>query len=80
MISHEARYEGGKIIVRSLTGDEVTLSCTPDQYTKGVEAYKRGALMQNAFPTLLPYEREFLISGYTKAAWDKLFSDVEEEE
>lgn len=32
-------------------------------------------LIQNAFPTLNPDEREFLITGTTTTEWDDLFGD-----
>jgi len=34
-----------------------------------------GALVQEAFPDLTKDEREFIISGITKAEWDELFGE-----
>lgn len=35
----------------------------------------KGKFIQDAFPTLTADEREFLMSGITKAEWDEMFSD-----
>lgn len=40
---------------------------------KGVIAYTKGELIQDAFPELNSYEREFLLSGYSKEAWERIF-------
>jgi hypothetical protein len=52
---------------------EMIFNCTPSQYLLGLDAYKGGALMQNAFPFLSPDEREFLISGTTPEEWATMF-------
>lgn len=36
-------------------------------------AWQRGELIQNAMPNLSADEREFMISGCTKADWNQLF-------
>lgn len=78
MIQHTARRgpEGKHTIIvtaQTIFGvKEMELKCTPMQYVLGAEEYKKGALMQNAFPFLSAEEREFLISGTTPEEWDKI--------
>jgi hypothetical protein len=38
-------------------------------------AWKGGMLIQNAFPTLSPVQREFLMSGMSEAEQDEFFGD-----
>lgn len=45
-----------------------------------LEAWRNGALVQNAFPNLSPSDREFLMTGMTDEEWDKAFAEVEEPE
>tara|TARA_B100001093_G_C26363081_1_gene815385 strand:+ start:453 stop:668 length:216 start_codon:yes stop_codon:yes gene_type:complete len=47
------------------------LDVTVDQFV----AWEKGALIQDAFPNLNMYEREFIISGITKDEWDAKFGD-----
>lgn len=54
------------------------LNCTPAQYKQGIEAYKNGALLQDAFPFLSDGEREFLKSGITPEEWDAMFPEEED--
>lgn len=42
---------------------------------KGIEKYNSGELIQNAFPEMSEDHREFLISGVSGKAFDKLFAD-----
>lgn len=44
-----------------------------------LEAYERGALLQNAFPHLSPGDREFIKSGITDAEWKAVFGDGKED-
>ena len=45
----------------------------------GLEAYHKGALIQEAFPDLSKQDREFLVSGYSAEGWNQLFPPEEEE-
>lgn len=38
----------------------------------GTQAYRSGALIQNAFPTLTPSQREFFATGICDKCWDSL--------
>lgn len=42
--------------------------------------YKRGFLLQDAFPHLSAGQREFIKTGITDAEWDEAFKEDEEEE
>lgn len=44
---------------------------------EGVEAYRAGAFVQDAFPTLTRDEREVIITGTHPECWDKLFGEDE---
>lgn len=46
----------------------------------GFDAYRAGALVQDAFPRLSADEREMLISGICPECWDAQFSEPEDEE
>ena len=49
---------------------------TPDQWI----AYSSGELkIQDAFPHLKPWEREFIMSGITEDEWNELFPPDEED-
>ena len=47
------------------------LDVTKDQFV----AWEKGALIQDAFPNLNMYEREFLKTGITPDEWDAKFGD-----
>jgi hypothetical protein len=50
---------------------------------EGLYRYRRGALIQDAFPEMPKEDREFLVSGFTPEAWAQMFplgSDDEEDE
>jgi hypothetical protein len=47
---------------------------------KGEDLYKyrKGALIQEAFPTLSPSDREFLLTGVSPKGWKELYFEEEE--
>lgn len=47
----------------------LSLPITQDQ----IEAYNKGALIQDAFPNLTADQREFLMTGATPEEWDAAF-------
>jgi hypothetical protein len=51
----------------------IELPLTAEQFEAAFVRWKKGELVQNAFPTLTPDQREFLMTGYTKEDWDKMF-------
>lgn len=59
----------------TLTGNvsSMELDITIDQ----IAQWQGGKLIQNVFPNLSMDEREFLMSGITKAEWDDAFGDEE---
>jgi hypothetical protein len=65
-------------IVRTspITGKQNTreIPISVETYALGMQAWKKGALIQNAFPTLSPADREFILSGITPEEWDNMFS------
>ena len=56
------------------TGVERTLDIdvTKEQLA---DYYENGTLLQVAFPTLSPSDREFIKTGITDAEWTKVFKD-----
>ena len=56
-----------------LSGLENTmvLDITFEQY----DAWRGGALIQDAMPNLTPDEREFLMTGITSEEWDKEYKE-----
>lgn len=63
-----------------MTGKEhsVELPMTAAEYKRAMEAYNRGALIQNAFPALNASQREFLMTGITDEEWKTLEKEEEE--
>ena len=57
-----------------ITGKERTLDIdvTKEQLA---DYYENGRLLQVAFPTLSPSDREFIKTGITDAEWTKVFKD-----
>ena len=56
----------------AVKGNAMTLNCNQDQFDDGLLKYKRGALIQDAFPFLNADEREFLQSGLLPDEFEKL--------
>ena len=42
-------------------------------------AYRRGAMIQDAMPSVKAEDREFLMSGYSPEGWKEIFSNEEDE-
>jgi propanediol dehydratase small subunit len=65
-----------EITRKSLLSDTVTtrdLDITPEQ----IAVWRAGALLEEAFPQLTPYEREFWLTGITPQEYhDALDGDV----
>ena len=57
-----------------LTGKTVSVKVPAE----GLFAYRQGAYIQDAFPSLSKDDREFLISGMSKEAWDATFAEDDE--
>lgn len=51
-----------------------------ESYLMGVEAVKRGAMIQDAFHTLSHTDREFLMTGLTPVNWYEIFKGSAEAE
>lgn len=54
---------------------EHELNISPDLWIVGIDKYQTGATMQDAFPTMSPSDREFLISGFTPTEWNAIFME-----
>lgn len=57
------------------TGKSMVFNCSIDSFRIGLQLYRNGMLIQNAFPFLSDDEREFLISGLLPAEFDGLFKE-----
>lgn len=65
------------VLIVTKTGKQMAIYCTAKQYTDGLAAYKKGALLQSAFSFLEDDEREFLQSGLLPDEFKKLFGEPE---
>ena len=45
---------------------------------RGLESWRSGDLIQDAFPFLDAERREFIMTGMTPAMWDEMFPDPNE--
>ena len=77
------RYNRGMIeITRAsiLDGVERTIEIplTATQYEVALYDWENGALIQDAFPTLTPGQREFIKSGITEEQWTETFADYDD--
>ena len=66
--------------VSPITGNlnEVEIPMSIEDYALAMRAWKKGALIQDAFPTLPAPIREFVMSGITPAEWDDMFGRDDE--
>lgn len=76
-------------LVRGYGGPKLTIDiflfcskCGELQVIKNIDYYGYlawigGAMIQNALPSLLPDDRELLISGFCNKCWDETFKDDE---
>lgn len=80
MVAHTAAPQGDNetLIVIPALGKRMVVKCKYVDYIKGYQRYKEGRLIQDAFPTLQPDEREFLQSGITPDEWKELFGQEED--
>ena len=53
-----------------ITGETYSVTVKGEDLFK----YRQGALLQDAFPTLDPSDREFLLTGVSPKGWKKLYS------
>jgi predicted MarR family transcription regulator len=54
----------------SVSGEEHSIEVPSEGFTR----WQSGTLIQVALPDLSPDDREFLMSGITPAAWDRIFN------
>lgn len=52
------------------------LSLTAELFNQGLDCMQNGITVQEAFPTLAPQDREFILSGITPQRWDDMFPPV----
>lgn len=65
------------IVTRKSPVSSITRSLELDITQEQLDAYRKGALIQQAFPNLTPAEREYFMTGITQEEWDTLFKDEE---
>lgn len=58
--------------------NEMDLPITAAEFHAGQVRRCAGALIQDAFPTLTPEQREFVMSGYTPEDWAAIFPPEED--
>ena len=64
---------------------EVACTCCDEAYLfgvalSGVEAWRGGAFVQDAFPELPKQYREMLISGTCPSCWDAMFGSFDDDD
>ena len=64
-------------ITRTSMYSGITRSRLLDITEEQIEAYRNGALIQNAFPNLSDTDREFFLTGITRNEWIEMFSEEE---
>ena len=64
-------------ITRTSMYSGITRSRILDITEEQIEAYRNGALIQNAFPHLSDTDREFFLTGITRNEWIEMFSEEE---
>lgn len=66
---------GGKILVETtcpFCGKVVSMTLDEHVWHNGLRAYQSGELIQNAWPTLTPDERELIQTGICPKCWDEM--------
>lgn len=61
---------------KSLISEKITtisLSITEEEFVIGMNSWKAGAYIQDAFPTLTLDQREFIKTGITHDEWENIF-------
>lgn len=53
------------------------ISMSANAFVEALAAWHRGAMIQNAFPTLSADDREFLMTGITPEEWANIFGKEE---
>lgn len=55
-----------------ICGIEHSITVSQREFLDGQNKIRSGALIQDAFPTWKPSEREFIISGICDTCWDNM--------
>jgi hypothetical protein len=61
------------------TDNSLVLPLSAEAFHTGVALWNEGTLVQIAFPTLSPGQREFLQTGATPEEWENTFGDDDKE-
>lgn len=85
MVSIEAEAEGDQTKVTTVSrfsGKKNTLLLPLPMllFEHGMERWDAGVLVQDAFPTLSPSQREFLMTGVTDEEWNAEFPPDDDED
>ena len=56
----------------------IQIPLTTTQYEVALYDWENGTPIQDAFPTLTPSQREFLMTGIVQDQWAEMFQDFEE--
>jgi hypothetical protein len=66
-----------RISLVSLCRNVMEIPLTEEQYLAGMRLREDGVLIQNAFPTLSPVQREFLMTGMSEDEQAEFFAGEE---
>lgn len=79
LVAMQASFTHVKVQAKAPFGPPTTmeLPLTLGEFQQAIEKWDRGALVQDAFPTLNAGQREFLMTGMTPEMWEKTFPEDE---
>ena len=72
-------FTRGRITSGNYEQSSMNLDIEYTEFVLGLQQWLRGALIQDVFPKANSEEREYIVSGLTPEAWDKIFGESEEE-
>lgn len=60
------------VVTCPFCGKQSVFDVDKKTWYKGEQAYRNGALIQNAWPTLSPAQRELLLTGMCEECWNNM--------
>lgn len=60
-------------------GKEWSITVDAESYKAGIEKYRAGAMIQQAFPMWTPSQRELLLSGICDKCWQEMAEEFDED-
>tara|TARA_R100000808_G_C2083809_1_gene106713 strand:+ start:146 stop:448 length:303 start_codon:yes stop_codon:yes gene_type:complete len=70
-------FTRGRITSGNYEQSSMNLDIEYAEFILGLQQWLRGALIQDVFPKASSEEREFIVSGLTPEAWNRIFGEEE---